>query len=86
MTREEKIEKLISELVIGDKPENVSNPFSGAVYENLEPVAVALHDFIKGAEATMATSGPTPYLVEYFDLAMEHFRSQWPEAYQVLLD
>lgn len=70
-------EKFIAQLKLRDEPETVTNPFSGESCE-LEPLAVALHDFIKGCEVT------NNYL--NFDRALSIFRQRWPEEYMILLD
>ena len=44
-------EKLLSELEVGTKSEKITNPNSGKTC-TLEPLAVALYDFIKGCEIT----------------------------------
>lgn len=64
-------------LEVDDKPEVVTNSFSGQSIE-LEPDAVALYDFIKGAEM----------LEDYGNMqdAIQYFASRWPKAYMVLLD
>ena len=69
--------QLISELEVLDKPEMVQNPYSGAKCL-LEPVAVALYDYIKGCEITGK--------YERFDEARYLFAEQWPEQYMLLLD
>ena len=65
------------DLMVGTEPEEVANMFSGEKV-TLEPVAVALHDLIKGAEVT-----------ESYDLmqkALATFAKHWPKEYMILLD
>jgi len=63
--------------VRSQEDEQVRNPYSGAT-ATLSPVAVALHDYIKGCEVTG----------RYKDMetALDIFRKRWPEAYMTLLD
>jgi hypothetical protein len=64
-------------IMIGDAPETVNNPFSGASVE-LAPDAVAVYDVIKGAE----------YLEDYerVRVGLDWFRKYFPEEFMVLLD
>ncbi len=64
-------------LEVDDNPEVVTNPFSGQSIE-LEPDAVALHDFIRGAEM----------FGDYEEMqnALQYFAMRWPKEYMVLLD
>ena len=75
LTDEEREE--VSDLVVFDKPELVANPFSGESVE-LCPEAVAVYDWIKGAEM----------LGDYrsVEMGLGIFMRNWPEAYMVLLD
>jgi hypothetical protein len=70
-------EEIAANLTIGKEPETVRNPFSGETAV-LCPEAVALYDFIKGAEHM----GGGEHLVEGLNM----FRANWPEAYMTLLD
>ena len=64
------------------------NPYSGEeVY--LCPLAVALYDFIVGAELViMACEGERGYktICTDFNRARDIFRKKWPEEYMKLLD
>lgn len=67
------------ELLLMDKePVEVKNRFSGDT-AILEPVAVALLDFIKGCELTGQYGNK-------FDFALSTFRENWPDEYMTLLD
>lgn len=70
-------EQLINSLDIKENSETRRNMFTGEPCE-LEPLAVALHDLIKGCEAT-----------EQYDLmrqALGIFREKYSEEYMTLLD
>jgi len=69
--------KLFSELIVGKNKETIANRFSGVTCE-LEPEAVALYDFIIGAERFGDCKGMA--------LAIDIFRDNWPEEYMTLLD
>ena len=75
LTDEER--KEVRDLVVFEKPETVANPFSGELVE-LCPEAVAVYDWIKGAEM----------LCDYrsVETGLGIFMRNWPEAYMVLLD
>ena len=68
---------ILSILEVGDSYEDVRNPFSGVVC-HLHPVAVALHDYIKGCEMLGQ--------YKYFDKARYLFAKLWPDEYMQLLD
>jgi hypothetical protein len=68
---------LIDSLDIGTENEVIKNPYTGHSIE-LDPTAVALHDFIKGCEMLE--------LYEKMSLALGIFRQNYPDAYMVLLD
>lgn len=70
-------QKLINELFIGTESEEVRNPFSGRSV-TLEPLAVALHDYIKGCEITGN--------YKQFDTARYLFARLYPNEYMILLD
>ncbi|MCK9446525.1 hypothetical protein M0Q50_06600 [bacterium] len=72
-----KQQKILDKLVIGSKDEIITNPYSG-IQCILCPTAVALYDFIKGAEI----------LGNYkeFDQARYLFMENWPNEYSKLLD
>lgn len=74
----EKGKKLVNDLMIGKESEVVRNPYSGRSCK-LEPVAVALYDYIKGCEQ-LGLCG------EDFELALMIFRFNWNEEYYILLD
>lgn len=64
-------------VMLGDKPETVTNPFSGESVV-LDPVAVAVYDCIKGAE-----------MIGDYDTVrkgVDWFIDNYPEAYMTLLD
>jgi len=64
-------------LQVETKPEMVTNPYSGETVE-LPPDAVAVYDFIKGAEV----------FGEYVGMqkGLDWFREYFPKEYYVLLD
>lgn len=70
-------EEFLKTLSVGSEPETVRNMFSGESCL-LEPLAVALHDFIKGAE--LLGGG------KKFHQALGIFRQKYPEEYMILLD
>lgn len=72
-------EELINSLAIGEESEEVVNMFDSTKKCVLEPLAVALHDFIKGCEIT----NKKPDLMQQ---ALRMFREKYPEEYYVLLD
>ena len=66
-------------LTIFDKePVEVMNPYSGEKCM-LEPVAVAIYEYIKGAEAF-------GHYGRDFDRARNTFCENWPDEYMTLLD
>jgi hypothetical protein len=85
MNYEERIALLLSELQIGSKPEIVANMFNGEKV-TLEPEAVAVHDFIKEAELTIAVGKADDELLLNFDAAITYFGNKWPKEYYILLD
>lgn len=69
--------EILDGLILKDEPEIVTNPYSGKSVE-LEPLAVAMYDLIKGCELlgdhnTMRT-------------AISMFIDRWPKEYFILLD
>ena len=62
-------------IVLDDGPVNVTNPYSGESCM-LIPEAIAVYDFIKGAEMT-GTS---------FHKELDYFMRKWPSEYMTLLD
>ena len=70
-------QKLVDQLEIGTESEEVQNPFSGVIV-TLEPLGVALHDYIKGCEITGNYKS--------FDTARYLFAKLYPTAYMQLLD
>lgn len=70
----------LARLAIGAEPETILNPFSRQSIV-LDPLAVAIHDFIKGSEMT----GHSGSLETFYD-AIAWFQQNRPEAYYVLLD
>ena len=70
-------ENWISQLYVGKESEVISNPFSGAEVE-LEPLEVAVYDYIKSCEITQQ--------YDNFDNARYWFMEKNPEAYMTLLD
>ena len=70
---------LSASLVIFDKESvEVENPYSEEKCM-LEPVAVAIYDFIKGCEVTGRYGND-------FHKALDTFRENWPDEYMTLLD
>lgn len=66
------------ELALFDtEPAEVTNPYSGRSVV-LEPEAIALYDFIKGAEIMNLTTELRKGLAA--------FRKRWPKEYMILLD
>ena len=70
-------QKLVDQLEIGPHEEQVTNPFSGREV-TLEPLGVALHDYIKGCEITGNYKN--------FDTARYLFAKLYPSEYMILLD
>jgi len=64
--------------VYDSKPVEIENPYSGAKC-TLEPVAIAIYDFIKGCEVTGKYGRD-------FDKARDTFCENWPDEYMTLLD
>ena len=64
-------------VTLGNKSETITNPFSGESIE-LDPVAVAVYDVIKGAE----------FLGDYETVrkGLDWFIDHYPDAYMTLLD
>jgi len=71
-------EELINSLIIRNEGEEVVNMFDRSKKCFLEPIAVALHDFIKGCEVTEK--------YENMQQALSIFRRKYPKEYYVLLD
>ncbi len=76
-------QKLLSELVVREHPEIVTNPFSGAKVM-LQPKAVALYDFIMGSQHLIAAGNYKN--IKLFDTARYLFQKLWPNSYMELLD
>ncbi len=73
----EEQQELIDSLILGDFNEIVENPYTEIKCE-LEPLAVALHDVIKGAELIGDT--------HIMRIALSIFVEKWPNEYYMLLD
>ena len=71
------MERLLKELQIGDRPEVVTNPFSGEEIE-LDPTEAAVYDYIRGAEmiGDMNNVGR----------CKDWFLEKNPKAYSILID
>ena len=67
----------VNDLEVGDTPEEVENPFSHETVI-LDPLAVAVHDMIKGAE--MFKDWLT------LDQGLAWFMENRPAEYMILLD
>ena len=67
----------ISQLAVGENNETVENPYTGESVL-LEPLEVAVYDFIKGCESLKQWDS--------MDKALIWFRAKNPKAYMVLLD
>lgn len=67
----------MNQLYVGNEHAQVANPYSGESVE-LEPIEIAVYDFIKGCEATG--------MWDEFDEAIVWFRNKNPSAYMTLLD
>jgi len=76
MSKKKWLEKMKG-LYIGKESEVIQNPFSGAEV-TLDPVEVAVHDYIKGCEINQK--------YEFFDDARYWFMEKNPQAYMILLD
>jgi hypothetical protein len=70
-------QQLLDELQVGTQSEMIANRFSGEEVE-LEPLAVALYDYIMGCEWTRNYKG--------MQIGLNIFRKKWPREYMVLLD
>ena len=68
--------EIVADLDIFEDPEVVANPYTKEKC-TLEPIAVALYDFIKGAEMLGDKD---------FAEAISLFRYNWPDEYMKLLD
>jgi hypothetical protein len=73
----EEQQKLIDSLQIEEFNETVTNPYSGRSCE-LEPLAVALYDVIKGSELLGD--------MDTIRICLDIFVSKWPKEYYILLD
>jgi hypothetical protein len=71
-------EELIGSLEVRAEGEEIANLFDPEKKCFLDPVGVALHDFIKGCEVTQK--------FEKMQQALGIFREKYPEEYYVLLD
>ena len=75
--------------VVGDKPEMVSNPYTGQSCE-LTPDAVATYDVLKGAEqvASMGimSDEKTKEMWNTVRTGLDWFRANYPKEYMILLD
>lgn len=81
----EYVEKvLLKKLEILDYPETIKNPYSGKKCL-LNPVQVALYDFIIGAEMTL-NELYSPIVMMKYTFAKDYFRLKWPNEFQILLD
>lgn len=67
----------ISQLAVGKFNEEVKNPYTNESVL-LEPLEVAVYDFIKGCESLKQWHS--------MDKALDWFRAKNPKAYMVLLD
>ena len=67
----------MAKLYVGKESEVIRNPFSGKEV-TLDPLEVAVHDYIKGCEITQR--------YDHFDDARYWFMDKNPQAYMVLLD
>jgi hypothetical protein len=76
-------QKLVDQLDVGTQNETVTNPFTGRSRE-LEPLAVALYDFIIGWSNSYTP--PEGSSIREFDCARGLFRKNWPSEYMDLLD
>jgi hypothetical protein len=69
--------EIMKELYVGKENEVIQNPFSGQS-ATLDPVEVAVYDYIKGCELTQ--------IYTYFDDARYWFMKKNSKAYMTLLD
>tara|TARA_R110001606_G_scaffold240403_1_gene388540 strand:- start:240 stop:458 length:219 start_codon:yes stop_codon:yes gene_type:complete len=67
----------ISQLAVGKFNEEIKNPYTNESVL-LEPLEVAVYDFIKGCESLKQWHS--------MDKALDWFRAKNPKAYMVLLD
>ena len=72
-----KEQELVDQLAVGKESEVIENRFGGESIE-VEPLAVAVYDYIMGCEAMGNQQGMM--------LGLNLFRKNWAEAYMVLLD
>jgi hypothetical protein len=81
-------QELIDRLMILEDSEIICNPYSGEECE-LEPLAVALYDYIKGCEMFI-NSGIKNFngidVIDSMRLALGIFAQSWPKEYYLLLD
>lgn len=70
-------QEIIDALIVGDEAEEITNPYTGEK-RVLEPLAVALYDYIKGCEYVKDRNN----LIQ----ALRIFAEKWPEEYYALLD
>lgn len=82
-------QKLIDELLIGVNKEKVTNIFSGESCI-LEPLGVALYDFIIGSQVLLEKEQLPPKKAQnlsfQFDIARNLFRKLYPDEYMILID
>ncbi len=78
---------LLAQLEIFDHPETVKNPFSGESVE-LEPIAVAVYDLVKGAEilAGRTTGSASADHAKSMRRGLDFFAKFYPSEYMTLLD
>jgi hypothetical protein len=83
-----KTELIVPEFFEGQiytKGEEVTNPFSGeAIY--LDPISLSIYDFIKGCEAFSNSGMLSKGIIRDFDMSIDWFIKNNPEAYMILLD
>lgn len=75
---------LLKALEISNVSEWVTNPYSGKK-RLLNPIQVALYDFIIGAEVIL-NMRYNQELNKKFSRAKIYFRNKWPNEYMTLLD
>ena len=77
--------KLVSKLMVGDNPETIQNKISGAIVKDVDPLGVALYDYVMGSMMAYERGLPG-FNVKDFDNARYLFLKLWPSAYMELLD
>jgi len=85
---ENKTELIAPEFFEGEiytEGKEVTNPFSGeSVF--LDPISLSIYDFIKGCEEFSNSGILSKGIIRDFDMSIDWFIKNNPEAYMILLD